>query len=183
MYVGVYIDTSPVYILHLILCINFQEFTKVLSSCIWLYPCPLLWLPLCYKQKFPMFLPFSIFFFSLLSSPWGSELRDSTGLWAGAADLWFRTEGSDQDWLGEAEIQTTFLADQTPAWRRGGGHEVWPFPEKGLAVDTCWKGEYQLSPIKWHRVHPPLQGRRTWQHETHSMFLLFSMALFVIFCF
>lgn len=68
---------------------------------------------LCYKQKFPMFLPLPFFFFfcSTLETLriW---TKSQCWTWAGMADLWFRADGSDHDRLCESEIQIHILTRQ-----------------------------------------------------------------------
>lgn len=113
VHVGVYTYTHPVYILHLISCINFQEFTKVLSSSIWLYPCSLVQSPCVINRNFRCFchFPFFFFFCSTLETLriW---TKSQCWTWAGMADLWFRADGSDHDRLCESEIQIHILTRQ-----------------------------------------------------------------------
>lgn len=82
---------------------------------------------LCYKQKFPMFLPLPFFFF-LLSRLWDFELRDSAGL--GLGWLTCDSELTAQIMTGcvSLRFKSTFLPDEIPAWR-GSGHSPAPNQE------------------------------------------------------
>lgn len=50
--------------------------------------------------------------------------------------------------------------NENTALRRGSGHEVPPFTKKLFAVAlTTGKGKHLLSPVEWHWVYRPHQGR------------------------